>query len=44
MVKLSKNIGLHLWKQIDWKACNLELLGLQAKTVWCAEIESVIQK
>lgn len=29
--KLNKNIGLHPWKQIDWMACNKELLRLQAK-------------
>ena len=31
MKKINKNVHLHPWKQIDWMACNIELLRLQAK-------------
>lgn len=31
MKRVNRNKGLHPWKQIDWKASNIKLLGLQAK-------------
>lgn len=37
--KLNKNIGLHPWKQINWMACNLELLRLQAKLYNALKLE-----
>lgn len=37
--KLNKNTGLHPWKQINWMACNIELLKLQAKLYNALKLE-----
>jgi RNA-directed DNA polymerase len=37
--RINKNIGLHPWKQIDWMACNKELLRLQAKLYNALKLE-----
>ena len=36
---LNKNLGIHPWKQINWMACNKELLYLQAKLYDALKLE-----